>query len=620
MQPFTKKRNRNLESSDSPGNFAKRITTDGGIRGLGSTSGSSSPAAAPGTMATMTRTRRAGNSITTSTSQGREIRQREFNNGMAQLNYQLYSWAKSQRGGTIPDDAFYDGIVENYHLQASDLHRRFNRQYGDITVFGSGDCGQLGCGEAVTDARRPKILMGLRGNPINMLASGGLHTLALQDDGKVYSWGCNDEGSLGWLAGEENDDGALPSVITGFHPSQYGPNGVTKDLLDANGAIIPFEKRKEAIITQVAAGETQSLALSSKGDVYFWGANKDNEGRGFRNMPPADDKRILTGNKDMDKLEDDDNPEYFKPPRGNQDWPLHLTEFTKRAKDISAGGSFNAALLEDDTLVTWGVGECGELARPVPTLSKKTPMEVIKSKYLRPQEPIWEQPTIKRAVVNMSCGGYHILVMSRERGGIHVYSSGLNQYGQLGLEDKLSKKELTKIQYFEREGIEIRKIEGGLQFSCFVDKTGKELYTCGRGDYGQLGNTLEQPDAGYGDAIPHRTPIIYKTKGMADNPKEYSIKAEDIIEEDQPEIEQVSCGSTHVLVLTKGGDAYSWGYGTMGACGQGKEDGDVLQPKKLEAKLNNAQGGPTKFKVQYVSGGGQHSTAIVETSSTGFAS
>lgn len=95
-------------------------------------------------------------------------------------------------------------------------------------------------------------------------------------------------------------------------------------------------------------------------------------------------------------------------------------------------------------------------------------------------------------------------------------------------------------------------------------------------------------------------------------PTENIIKGDDIVEEDQPEIEQVSCGSTHVLVLTKGGDAYSWGYGTMGACGQGKQEDDVLRPKKLETKLSST--------FRYVSGGGQHSTATVTTSSTGFAS
>ena len=89
----------------------------------------------------------------------------------------------------------------------------------------------------------------------------------------------------------------------------------------------------------------------------------------------------------------------------------------------------------------------------------------------------------------------------------------------------------------------------------------------------------------------------------------------DIVEEDQPEIVQISCGSTHALALTKNGDAYSWGFGTMGACGQGKDEADVLMPKKLEAKMKKSQGAASTYKIEYVSGGGQHSAALVTSSS-----
>jgi alpha-tubulin suppressor-like RCC1 family protein len=92
-----------------------------------------------------------------------------------------------------------------------------------------------------------------------------------------------------------------------------------------------------------------------------------------------------------------------------------------------------------------------------------------------------------------------------------------------------------------------------------------------------------------------------------------------------------------VLVLTKGGDAYSWGFGQCGACGQGKSDQDVLRPRKLVPRLTSkatttttddggggtaggGDGASAACKIQYVSGGGQHSAAIVKTGSTGLAS
>ena len=395
---------------------------------------------------------------------------------------------------------------------------------------------------------------------------------------------------------------------------------------------------------QIAAGETQSLALSTAGDVYMWGAYKDSEGRSFRNMPPPDDTRCVTGTKDMNKLEEDENPDWFRPPRGIQEWPLHLFQMPRPAKDISAGAGFNAALLDDDTIVTWGIAQCGELARPVPKLSKQTSNEDVENVFLKPAPPLWAGPKLKRTVVTIACGGFHLLAVTRENGKLCVYSCGLNQYGQLGLGDTANRSELTKvsaspkstvihpffchsfsnvalliplllkIQFFD--GRDITKVDGGFHFSCFVNITGKELYTCGRGDYGQLGITMEQPEAGYLETLPLRAPLIYESQGRVSNPKENSIILENINEEDQPEIDQLSCGTSHVLVLTKGGDVYSWGFGDQGACGHGKDDKDICRPKKLDAKLKNAQG--AKNDVKFVSGGGQHSTIVVTTGSAGF--
>ena len=541
-------------------------------------------------------------------------------------------WAKSLLAdpSKIADDSYYDDVVDNYLRRLAELRRRFDRDYGDVVVWGEGDCGQLGCGEAVTESRVPRILVGLRGSKIDMIACGGLHSLALMKDGSVHSWGCNDEGSLGWRTSDEEggNNGYMPCRVLGFVPSEYGPNGSTADLMEEDGStVVPYARRREAVITQVAAGETQSVALSSAGDVYVWGTYKDNEGRKFRGVPPRDDRRTPTGYKDMTNLEEDEDPQWYHPPRGNQDWPCHVADMPGRVKDVSAGAASNAALMEDDTIVTWGLGQCGELARPVPVIDKKTSDDVVIRDYLTPKPPVWDGPTMKRAVVTMSCGGYHLLVVTREGGGnLEVYSSGVNNYGQLGHGDTKGREILTRIQSLS--GRQIAKVEGGMHFSCFLDKTSKELYACGRGDYGSLGITLEQPDPGYLESLPVRVPLVHEpdARAISDrnmNRKENCIIVEDIVEADQPEIEQISCGSTHVLVLTKAGDAYSWGFGQCGACGQGKSDQDVLRPTRLVPRLASKDGGggamSAACKIQYVSGGGQHSAAIVKTGSTGFA-
>ncbi|KAL7555318.1 hypothetical protein ACHAWF_018980 [Thalassiosira exigua] len=473
-----------------------------------------------------------------------------------------------------------------------------------VTTFGDGV--QLGRGESVIKARKPRVVSSLIGRDICAVTSGGYHSLALDRTGQVYSWGADEDGSLGRRTTEGN---LLPDRIKkGILPSQYGPNGVTKDMRDANGELLPFEERPEAVITQIAAGETQSLALSTAGDVYFWGIYRDGEGRKFRNMPPKDDTRLATGNKDMDSLEDHDDPIYYYPPRGNQDWPLHLAQIPRQATAISAGGAFNAVLLVDGSLVTFGVGNsCGELARSTPKFDRETSDADVKEHFLTPKPPMWDQPLLKRNVQSLSCGAFHLLVITKENGGRSVYSSGLNKDGQLGLGDEENREVLTKIPALE--GKNIATVEGGEFFSCFVGASGRELYAAGGGDYGQLGITLAQPEVGYFEKTPCRVPLVYEPKGPVAKPGENCIVAEDIVEADQPEIEQISCGSSHVLVLTKDGAAYSWGFGESGACGQGKEKADIFRPKKLEAKV---KGEPCQMRC--ISGGGQHSAVIVRTS------
>jgi len=54
---------------------------------------------------------------------------------------------------------------------------------------------------------------------------------------------------------------------------------------------------------------------------------------------------------------------------------------------IACGCTFNAAILKENTLVTWKVGACGELGRPNQEIRRKDvsyDMYYIQSQYLTP--------------------------------------------------------------------------------------------------------------------------------------------------------------------------------------------------------------------------------------------
>ena len=71
----------------------------------------------------------------------------------------------------------------------------------DLFVFGSNPFGALGLGEDETVKYRPAqvLLPGAAAGAgaFRQVACGGMHTVALDRDGQLWTWGVNDEGALG---------------------------------------------------------------------------------------------------------------------------------------------------------------------------------------------------------------------------------------------------------------------------------------------------------------------------------------------------------------------------------------------------------------------------------------
>uniref|UniRef100_A0A8C3XC49 HECT and RLD domain containing E3 ubiquitin protein ligase family member 6 n=1 Tax=Catagonus wagneri TaxID=51154 RepID=A0A8C3XC49_9CETA len=114
---------------------------------------------------------------------------------------------------------------------------------GRVFAWGAGSDGQLGTGEFKEINFIPKKIT-LTGVKIIQVSCGHYHSLALSEDGQVFSWGKNSHGQLG--LGKE-------------FPSQANPQRVRS--LDG----IP--------LAQVAAGGAHSFALSLLGTSFGWGSN-----------------------------------------------------------------------------------------------------------------------------------------------------------------------------------------------------------------------------------------------------------------------------------------------------------------------------------------------------------
>jgi alpha-tubulin suppressor-like RCC1 family protein len=113
---------------------------------------------------------------------------------------------------------------------------------GQVYAWGANTYGQLGDG-TTTDRTRPTPVATPAGLTFTGIAAGTGHSLAVDSDGGVYSWGFDGSGQLGLGS---TTDSALPQPVT-------MPAGTA--------------------VASVAAGGSHSLALSTSGLVFAWGSD-----------------------------------------------------------------------------------------------------------------------------------------------------------------------------------------------------------------------------------------------------------------------------------------------------------------------------------------------------------
>ncbi|CAG9815802.1 unnamed protein product [Phaedon cochleariae] len=113
---------------------------------------------------------------------------------------------------------------------------------GELYTWGLGEYGRLGLGDNVTQLK-PKLVKALVGHRIVQVACGSrdAQTLALSDDGMIFSWGDGDFGKLG-RGGSE-------------------------------GCNVPhnIERLNSCGVIQIECGAQFSLALTKSGNIWTWG-------------------------------------------------------------------------------------------------------------------------------------------------------------------------------------------------------------------------------------------------------------------------------------------------------------------------------------------------------------
>jgi alpha-tubulin suppressor-like RCC1 family protein len=279
-------------------------------------------------------------------------------------------------------------------------------QAGYLRAWGDDLNGQLGNGTIGRNVALPVSVKLPAGVRITAVAAGGKHTLALTSAGRVLAWGDNFDGQLG--------DGAS------------GDSHVP----------VPVPLPRGTVVTGIAAGDVDSMAVTSAGQIYSWGNNQYGQLGDGSTVTRRTPVRVLL-------------------PGG--------------VKAVAAGASYNysLALTSAGQVLTWGYNGSGQLGNGFLT-SSEVPTRVHLPRGV----------TIKQ-VAN---GGYDGLALST-RG--QLYAWGDNQFGELGDGTRISR--VSPVLVKLPKGVRITAIAGGSQHSLALTSAGRVL-AWGRGSFGQLGD------------------------------------------------------------------------------------------------------------------------------------
>ena len=121
---------------------------------------------------------------------------------------------------------------------------------GNLHAWGAGGTGQLGTGKSRPYEGLPKMVSFKY--PLRQIACGDMHSAAIDDRGRVFTWGNGDAGQLGH----------------GFDKPPAGTPGGLPEPYEITHSGLPLHLGK---MVQIECGSQFTAVVSQRGEVYVWG-------------------------------------------------------------------------------------------------------------------------------------------------------------------------------------------------------------------------------------------------------------------------------------------------------------------------------------------------------------
>lgn len=182
-------------------------------------------------------------------------------------------------------------LTDIIDIDCGEYHTVALRKDGTVWTWGDNTYGQLGDGTHETKSE-PVMVKGI--SNITSISAGRYHTLALSDDGTLWVWGKNKKGQLG---NGSNVNECVPVMVSGFNGkikevaagenhsmalledgTLYTWGGNDAGQLSVNNyrnSNVPVLVPDLTNILSIAAGANHSLALKVDGTTWEWGLNPE---------------------------------------------------------------------------------------------------------------------------------------------------------------------------------------------------------------------------------------------------------------------------------------------------------------------------------------------------------
>jgi hypothetical protein len=232
--------------------------------------------------------------------------------------------------------------VQIVDVSSGGFHSCALTDQGLLYSWGGGDKGQLGHGDE-NSQNMPQIVEALRGKKVVKVGAGMHHTMALLDNGDVYSWGSGEYGRLGHDDEQMQTTPLLIDQLIGKGVKEISSGGFHSMALamggggGKGGAMGAYQQKKGGQRIGFATGEEEDdggggrpETEMTEGDDSVGGDTESRVASRMSGRPGGGGKGGGGGGKMAMQADDDDDQEDYKLKQALRDSQMEVAELRKQ--------------------------------------------------------------------------------------------------------------------------------------------------------------------------------------------------------------------------------------------------------------------------------------------------